>query len=135
MTFSENLLRARGQIAWILALIASTATIVHLEKMDFELRASHRDLSGSDASPPLDPYTRGLVENALAGARKAYDAQPTDSAAETAMIVAAATAVQAGILRKSEGRELVADIASHDTTGTPELDAARALAWITFQTP
>ena len=51
------------------------------------------------------------------------------------MIVAVATAVQAGILGKSEGRELVADIASHDTTGTPELDAARALAWITFQTP
>ena len=135
MTFSENLLRARGQIAWILALIVSTATIVHLEKVDIELRESQRDLSGGANSPPLDTETHAMVQNALAGAHKAYAAQPEDPAAETAMIVAVASAVQAGILGRAEGRDLLAGIASQDTAGTPGLNAARALARITFPAP
>lgn len=134
MTFSESLLRARGQIAWILALIASTVTIVHLEKIDSELRASQRDLRGG-ATPSIDSDTRVMVQNALAGARKAYAAQPANPSAQTAMIVAVASAVQAGILGRTEGRELVAGIASQDTAETPELNAARALARITFPAP
>ena len=134
MTFSENLLRARGQIAWILALIASTVTIVHLEKIDSELRASQRDLRGL-ATPSIDGDTRVMVQNALAGARKAYAAQPANPSAQTAMIVAVASAVQAGILDRAEGRDLLAGIASQDTAGTPGLNAARALARITFPAP
>ena len=135
MTFSENLLRARGQIAWILALIVSTATIVHLEKLDSELRASQRDLSGGVTSTDFDNDTLAMVQNALVNARKAYAAQPADPAAETAIIVALASAVQAGMLGMAEGRELYAAIASDKTARTPELDAARALARIIFQAP
>lgn len=130
--FSENLLRARGQIAWILALTLSTAIIIHLESMDTEVRIQDGIKTSIAAAKGLDGPTLDLVASALKEARAAYGAQPTDPAAQTAMIVAVASAVQAGVLDRTEGQVLSAQVVASARAATPQMDAAKALARITF---
>lgn len=91
---------ARGQIAWILALIVSITIIVQLEQVDFGKRLALLEEN------PL-ARTQLSVEaatKALADARTALQASPQNPHARAVMLVALSIANQAGIVADDTGQ-------------------------------
>ncbi|HYF56222.1 MAG TPA: hypothetical protein VEA41_18355 [Salinarimonas sp.] len=130
MSFRDNLLKARGQIAFISALAVSTAVIIHLENLDTEGRIQAR-LTG--AAPAAVPETvRSRAEDALRRAREAHAAAPGADETRAALLVAASAAVQAGALPQADGLALAHAAAGDGRAATPALAAAMAQAAMTF---
>lgn len=94
MKFSEALLGARGQIAWILALIFTTAAIIHLENLDIGIREAERKAAAEIRDAKLSAEAR----DALLEAEARLAASPADPAAAASLLVALSTAVRAGVV-------------------------------------
>lgn len=94
MKFSEALIGARSQIAWIAALALSTAAIVHLERLDIgaEDAAEKARAAATDARLAIE------ATGALAEAEARLAASPTDAEAAASLLVALSAALQAGVL-------------------------------------
>jgi hypothetical protein len=131
VSFRDNLLKARGQIAFISALVVSTAVIVHLETLDTEGRIQER-LTGTAPSGAVPVSVRILAEAALRRAREAHATAPGSDETRAALLVAASAAVQAGALPQSDGLALAQAAAGDGRAGTPALAAAMAQAAATF---
>ena len=121
MKQSEAMAGARGQIAWILALILSTAAIISLERLEMgappKARATSAGLAGS-------------ATGALEAAEQRYRATPAPSSA-AALALALVAAVQAGALDVAEGRARLAPLLA-EATLAPEGAAVAVLAEVTF---
>lgn len=121
MKQSEAMTGARGQIAWILALIMSTAAIIYLERLDL----------GAPAS--LVASSTGLAAQAtgaVTAAEDRYRAAP-DPASAAALALALVAAVQAGALDPAEGRARLAPLRT-EAALSPEGAAIAVLARLTF---
>lgn len=111
MTFKEGLLKARGQITFIVALALSTGVIIYLETLDTEARIQQRVTAelarrggtGAMPSPALD----SSVRQTLRQAEEAYAADPAAAANRAAILMSLSTAVQLGILTPDEGKSRV----------------------------
>lgn len=100
MKFSEALIGARGQIAWILALTVSTSAIIYLEQLDIGIRQA----AETAAAEATDARLAGEAMAALAEAEARLAASPADATAAASLLLALASAVQAGALDLNEGR-------------------------------
>jgi hypothetical protein len=100
MKFSEALIGARSQIAWIAALTLSTVTIIHLERLDIGAQeAAQKALAAA-----TDARLSGEATAALAEAKARMAAAPTDATAAASLLLALSTAVRAGALDIDEAR-------------------------------
>ena len=112
MTFREGLLKARGQIAFIIALVLSTAVIMYLEGLDTEERIQSRvsaelaRQSETSVSPPL----RTAVTTGMRRAQEAYEHEPDAAANQGSLLTFVASAVQLGIIGSAEGLSQVEKI-------------------------
>lgn len=105
---------ARGQIAWILALVVSTAVIVRLEQVDFGNRLlglTKNPFNG--ANLPADRVT-----SLLARAKADLAARPDDPAARAVLLIALSLAAQ--------GRAVPDSVAATYTTEAESLLATAA---------
>jgi hypothetical protein len=91
MRFKEGLVRARGQIAFILALAVSTAIIVRLEYLSTEQYIEKRITDGVVARNTSDPVVQALADSALRRARAAAAAAPLSSEDRAALATALAS--------------------------------------------
>ncbi|MES2814415.1 MAG: hypothetical protein V4720_05935 [Pseudomonadota bacterium] len=100
MKFSEALIGARSQIAWIAALALSTVAIIHLERLSIgEQEAVQRArVAATDARLAAE------ATEALGQAEARLAASPADAAAAASLLVALSNAVEAGVLDIDEGR-------------------------------
>ncbi len=119
MKLSEALMGARGQLAWILALVLSTATVIYLENLDIGAVAR---------SAPASDEAVALAASALSGAEAAYRTSP-DARSAADLVMALCLAVQAGALDLSEGQTRVEALREQATRGR---DAVAALIALTF---
>ncbi|WP_114964560.1 hypothetical protein [Alkalilacustris brevis] len=128
MRLRESLALARGQIAWILALVVSTGIIIQLERVDFQGRLSLLERN------PLAGMEAGTGDAALESARAAYAQSPDDPLPQAQMLTAltlAALSDGPDALRV-EARAVLAAV-SPDSDNTV-LNAAIALAETAFAT-
>lgn len=106
MSFREGLLKARGQITFIVALAISTGFIIYLEALDTEDRIQSRvaaELARQKNLPAVTPTVEAAVRANLARAEEAYAADPNDAAHRAALLTSLSSAVQLGIRRPDEG--------------------------------
>ena len=99
MGFREGLFRARGQIAFLVALVCSTGVIIYLEMLDAENRIRDRvvasiAVSGENA---LAPALKPSAEAAVTQARTDYARDPMSAANRAALLNAAVLASAQGI--------------------------------------
>jgi hypothetical protein len=91
VTFREGLLKARGQIAFVTALVLSTAFIIYLEALDTEERIQSRVSAelARQRSPQasMPPPLLSAVTAAIHRAEDAYKQEP-DAAANRASVLA-----------------------------------------------
>lgn len=99
MSFREGLLRARGQIAFLLALVGSTVAIIHLETVDAEARIREQLVGELGASGRI--LGAGSSELALA-ARTAIDAARDGLTNQDSVALRAAT-LNAAVVGISRG--------------------------------
>ncbi|ESR27172.1 hypothetical protein [Lutibaculum baratangense] len=133
MTFREGLLRARGQIAFILALAISIAVIVRLEHLGtqahVEARVEERLAELSDTSAA----TRDLVRKALRRAEAAQGASPYDPAGAAALATSLAAGRLSATIDPEEARRriepLLPTLMGDDSAGSLAALSAVALAF------
>lgn len=94
MKFSEALIGARSQIAWIAALTLSTMAIIHLERLDI----GAENAAQKAVAAATDARLSAEATAALAEAEARLAASPADATAAASLLVALSTAVQAGAL-------------------------------------
>ena len=126
MKQSEALTGARGQIAWILALVLSTSAIIYLERLDMgtpSIGASDRTAAGPTA----------LSDRAAAalGAAEKRHADAPDGTSAAALALALVAAVQAGALDLAEGRARLAPVRA-EVALAPNGAGVAVLADLTF---
>lgn len=109
MTFKEGLLKARGQIAFVTALVLSTAFIIYLETLDTDERIQSRvsaELArqrGATASQPLISAVTTVVRRA----QDAYGQEPEAAANRASVLTSVSSAVQLGIIASAEGQSQI----------------------------
>ncbi len=101
MKFSEALIGARSQIAWIAALTLSTVAIIHLERLDI----GAQDAAAKSQAGATDARLVTEASGALAEAEARLAASPADAAAAASLLVALSSAVQAGVLDIDKARK------------------------------
>jgi hypothetical protein len=104
MGFREGLFRARGQIAFLVALVCSTGVIIYLEMFDAEVRIRDRVLasiavSGENA---LSPALKPSAEAAVAQASTDYARDPSSAANRAALLNATVLATAQGLGSRAE---------------------------------
>ncbi len=108
MTFRAGLLKARGQITFIAALVISTGVIIYLEALDTEDRIQSRVAAElarqKGSSAPVSSSLEASVRTSLERAQAAYAADPAATANRAALLISMSSAVQLGILPQDEGR-------------------------------
>jgi hypothetical protein len=107
LTFREGLLKARGQITFIVALALSTGVIIYLEALDTEERIQSRvttELARQRNAPAtVSPSIEAAVRANLTRAEQAYAADPGNEAHRAALLTSLSSAVQLGIRKPDEG--------------------------------
>ena len=111
MTFRDGLLKARGQLVFVTALIFSTAVIIYLEALDTEERIQSRVSAEvarqrgapASASPPLVSAVTTLVRKA----QDAYGQEPEAAANRASVLTSVSSAVQLGIIGSAEGQSRI----------------------------
>lgn len=102
MKFSEALIGARSQIAWIAALALSTVAIIHLERLSLgdQEAAQKARVAATDALLATE------AADALAQAQSRFEASPTpDPETAASLLVALSNAVRVGLLDIEDGRQ------------------------------
>ena len=111
MTFKEGLLRARGQIVFVTALVLSTAFIIHLETLDTEERIQSRvsaELARQRGAPAsVSPPLASAVAAAVRRAQDAYGREPEAAASRASLLASVSSAVQLGIIGSAEGHSQI----------------------------
>jgi hypothetical protein len=120
---NEALYGARGQIAWIAALVLSTTAIIYLESLDF------RD---PRQSATVSENLAASAAQALAAAEQRHRISPDDSEAKIALVLALSVAVQAGIIDAAEGRSRMASLPP-PTPAAPGWESVGVLVDLTFR--
>ena len=107
MTFRDGLLKARGQLVFVTALIFSTAVIIYLEALDTEERIQSRvaaELAQQRrVAAPIPAPLGSALATAMRRAEDAYGRAPGAPASRTAMLASISSAVQLGIVGQAEG--------------------------------
>ncbi len=114
MSFSEALLRVRGQLAFLLALVCSTAVIIYLEALDAEARIRDQVVAQVAVTGEIPDQSRVLSQSArdaLELARSDFERDPEvplhQAAILNAVVLATANGVDtADALRGDAGRVL-----------------------------
>lgn len=128
MKFSEALIGARSQIAWIAALTLSTVAIIHLERLDI----GAQDAAQKALASATDARLAAEATVALSGAEARMAASPADATAAASLLVALSTAVQAGVLDIVEAKRR-ADVLWDKAAGAgPAWQPAIIAAALTF---
>jgi hypothetical protein len=101
MKFSEGLLRARGQIAFLLALACSMAVIIYLETINASERiraqvVAEAGITGQSLEPRSDDLT-AAVRLAINNNRLAFDGDPGVPANQAGMLNAAVLGIAFGV--------------------------------------
>jgi hypothetical protein len=111
VTFREGLLKARGQIAFVTALVLSTAFIIYLEALDTEERIQSRVSAelARQRSPQasMSPPLLSAVTAAMHRAQDAYKQEPDAAANRASVLTSVSSAVQLGIIGSAEGHDRV----------------------------
>lgn len=147
MSFRDGLLKARGQIAFILALAISTGVIIKLEALDTEeriqarvaeqlaLREAASHTSGITAVP-ASSEARTAVMKALRRAEEAFAASPSAPEPVAALLTALSAAVQVGVLSAAEAlpraEGALASLPAQTGSPPPVLEAAMSAALVSF---
>ena len=105
---------ARGQIAWILALVVSTAIVVRLEQIDFEGRVSLLTTNPFSVEPMMSDAMLAQVTSASWGSSDLHLAQKATSLALVLMSRAVSPEVA------TEAAETLAETRARSMTATPE---------------
>lgn len=118
---SEALSGARGQIAWILALVLSTTAIIYLENLD--IGAPERPVAVS----------KHLADQATAALRAAEErhAVAPDASSAAALALALVAAVQTGSLDAAEAQSRLAPLRA-DVALTPIGPVIEVMEDLTF---
>ncbi|WP_134500352.1 hypothetical protein [Microvirga pakistanensis] len=107
MSFRTGLLRARGQITFIIALALSTSFIIYLETLDTEARIQGQvatELSRQRNAPAfVAPATDAAVRASLQRAEESYAAAPDAAVNGAALLASLSAAVQLSILKPEDG--------------------------------
>jgi hypothetical protein len=127
MTFKEGLIRARGQIAFILALAVSTAIIVRLEYLGTEQYIEKRVGEELAKRSAVDPAAQALAASALRRAREASAASPQSLESQVSLGMAlAATRYSGTPIDEQSSREAKALMDELRPLNTAPAEAARA---------
>ena len=140
MTFREGLLKARGQIAFVTALLLSTAFIIYLETLDTEERIQSRvsaELARQRGAPAsISPSLRTAVTAAMRKAQEAYEQEPDAAANRASLLTSVSSAVQLGIIGSAEGhpqiQRILDDIERKPGERNATLASALAVTAATF---
>ncbi len=139
MSFREGLLKARGQITFIVALALSTGVIIYLEALDTEERIQSRvtaEVARQRNAPPVSPPIEAAVRANLARAEQAYAADPNNAAHRAALLTSLSSAVQLGIRRPDEGlagaQKVLDGIESQRGDQNPVVGSALGVAALAF---
>lgn len=135
MRFRDGLLQARGQIAFIAALVVSTGIIIYLESIDTSVRIREQVVAnlGITGTPgtPLSSELHKSLENAAAAGRAVYAADPALAVNRAAALNAAVLGVAHGLGTVAEHHQLVetvlADLEGASRAEVQELGPALAL--------
>jgi hypothetical protein len=107
VTFRDGLLKARGQITFVVALALSTGIIIYLEALDTEDRIRSRveaELSRQRAgAAAVSPSLREAVGAVLSRSEADYARDPAAAANQAALLAAVAAAVQLGATGAGDG--------------------------------
>jgi len=124
----EALATARGQIAWILALVISTAIIIQLERVDFANQVAVL------ARNPLLVLSPDATDTALAAARAAHLQAPDSPDAQAQLLTALSLRALVADVEtlRPEAHALIAAIHDRDT---PIMAAAIEIATAVFGAP
>jgi len=140
VTFKTGLLKARGQITFIIALALSTGFIIYLETIDTETRIQSRVTAElarqrnapASVAPPIDAAVRSNLQRS----EGAYASAPEAGANRAALLVSLSSAVQLGILKPEEGltktQRILSDMERRETEMTPVLIAALGASAVAF---
>lgn len=140
MTFKEGLLKARGQIAFVMALAISTGVIIRLEALDTEdhiqSRVAAEVARQKASSAPASPSLEGAVKASLRRAEEAYAGDPGPAANTAALLTSLSTAVQLGVLKPDEGltgaERVLSDLEKKPGTPSAVLTSALMAAAVAF---
>jgi hypothetical protein len=139
LSFREGLLKARGQITFIVALAISTGFIIYLEALDTEDRIQSRvatELARQKNAPAVPPSVEAAVRTNLARAEEAYAADPTNQALRAALLTSLSSAVQLGIRQPDEGlagaRKVLEEIERQRGDQGPVVGSALGAAALAF---
>jgi hypothetical protein len=142
VTFREGLLKARGQLAFVTALVLSTAVIIYLEALDTEERIQSRvsaELARHrSAAAPVPAPLGEAVAAAMRRAQEAYGREPETAGNRTAMLTSVSSAVQLGIVASQEGlsqvQKVLDDMERKPGERNANVASALAVAAATFPT-
>ena len=141
MSFREGLLQARGQIAFIAALVISTGIIIYLETIDTSARIREQVVATIGTSGTsemrLSPEVYPALEAAAAAGRAAYAADPTRPVNRAAALNAATLGVAHGFGSLAEQHQMIeAVLLDLQRADRSELEAlAPALALVSAAMP
>lgn len=99
MGFKQGLLRARGQIAFLVALACSTGVIIYLETLDAEGRIRDQVVASIAASgeQELAPDLEGAIRTAVDRAREEFTRDPQAAASRAAVLNVTVLGIAQGI--------------------------------------
>lgn len=140
MSFRTGLLKARGQITFIIALALSTGCIFYLEALDREARIQGQvatELSRQRNAPAsVAPAIEAAVRTNLQRSEAAYASAPGDAENQAALLVSLSSAVQLSIVRPEDGflkaQKVLGDMERMKGETKPVLIAALAAAAVAF---
>lgn len=121
---------ARAQVAWILALVLSTAAIVYLERFDLNPASSRLDAANPFGTASADIAKEATA--ALAAAEAAYSAEPDDTPTGALLLVALSVAANAGVTDAEDAAARAAALIDVLDTQNPLVRSGRALAALSF---
>ena len=142
MTFRDGLLKARGQLTFIAALVVSTGIIIYLETLDTEERIQGRvatELSRQRNAPAsISPSIDAAARANLQRAEEAYASNSNAPDNRAALLVSISSAVQLGILKPEDGfsraQRVVSDMERQRGETNPTLASALGAAAVAFPT-
>jgi hypothetical protein len=116
LTFRDGLLKARGQLTFLVALTISTGIIIYLETLDTEERIqghvatelSRQRNAPASVSPSIDAAVRANLQRT----EEAYAADPNAAVNRAALLVSLSSAVQLSILKPEDGLSRVQRVIS-----------------------
>jgi hypothetical protein len=132
LTIKEGLLKARGQITFI----------IYLETLDTEERIQGRvatELARQRNAPPrISPAIEARVKANLQRSEEAYATEPNAAASRAALLTSLASAVQLSIMRPEDGltraQKIISDMERQTGEVTPVLVSALGAAAVAFPT-